>query len=243
LGVVPEMPEKEVNVVALMVILTMAGFIVIDGFVQYAQTKRQAEAAEPVRDRAPIAPVQATVPGGIFLSPQHSWLQILENGRVRIGLDALVAGLIGRINAVSLPSPGHALKAGQPVFSVWMDEKNVDVAAPVSGTVKAVNVRLIDRPDTLFSRPYANWICEMEAPELGNDMKSLRIGVQALAWLRAEAEQMADFLMRHAARGSALGPVMADGGTPSSGALETLDRDTWREFQQRFLAPVDSADA
>jgi hypothetical protein len=60
LGVVPEMPEKEVNVVALMVILTMAGFIVIDGFVQYAQTKRQAEAAEPVRDRAPIAPVQSS---------------------------------------------------------------------------------------------------------------------------------------------------------------------------------------
>jgi glycine cleavage system H lipoate-binding protein len=240
---VPGMPEKEVNVVALMVILTIAGFIAIDGCVQYAQAKRQADAAEAVGDRAPVAPVDVTVPGGVFLSPQHSWLQIREDGRVRIGLDALVAGLIGRISAVSLPSPGHSLQAGQPVFSVWMGERNVDVVAPVSGTIKAVNVHLIDRPDTLFHRPYTNWICEMEAADLGNDVKSLRIGSQALSWLKAEAERMADFLMRHASREPALGTVMADGGTPSSGALEALDRSTWREFQQRFLVPKNSQDA
>lgn len=240
---VPVMPEKEVNVVALMVILTIAGFIVIDGFVQHAQARRQAEVPEPIGDRAPIAPVDVTVPAGVFLSPQHSWLQIRENGRVRIGLDALVAGLIGQISAVSLPSPGHALKAGEPVFSVWMGEKNVDVVAPVAGTVKAVNARLIDRPDTLFDRPYTNWICEMDAADLGSDVKSLRIGSQALTWLRTEAERMADFLMRHTTREPALGTVMADGGTPSSGALEVLDRSAWREFQQRFLAPAKYQDA
>ncbi len=229
--------------VALMVILTIAGFIAIDGFVQYAQTKRRAEGPESLGDRAPVTPVNVTVPGGVFLSPQHSWLQIRESGRVRIGLDALVAGLIGRVSAVSLPSPGHLLKAGQPVFSVWMGEKNVDVVAPVTGTVKTVNVRLIDRPDTLLNRPYANWICEMEAADLGSDMKSLRIGSQALSWLRTEAERMADFLMRHTSREPALGTIMADGGTPTAGALDVLDRRAWREFQQRFLVPMNSQDA
>ncbi len=225
--------------VALMVILTMLGFIVVDGFVQHAQAKRLADKPVEVHERAPVAPVDLTTPGGFFLSPQHIWLQIRENGKVRVGMDALVSGLLGRITGVMLPGRGSLIKAGQPVFSVQAGSRRLDLVAPVAGIVRAVNEQVADQPEGAFSKPYADWICELDAVDLVNEVNSLRIGDQALDWLRAEAERVGEFLMRRSALGSDLGLALADGGTPRSGALETLDPAGWEEFQRQFLVPTD----
>ncbi|MFZ0430225.1 MAG: hypothetical protein WAO20_19055 [Acidobacteriota bacterium] len=223
--------------VALMVILTMLGFIAIDGIVQHVQAKRLADVPAAKRDQAPVAPVNLTTPGGIFLSPQHTWLQIRENGRVRVGMDGLIAGLLGRINGVTLASKGSVVKAGQPVCSVHLSGRKLDLVAPVAGIVKSVNPEVTEQPESALSRPYSGWLCELDAIDLGNEVKSLRIGEQALDWLRAEAQQVSEFLMRKSAPEPALGLVLADGGIPRQGALETLEDADWHEFQTRFLAP------
>ena len=221
--------------VALMVILTMAGFIVIDGFVQYAQAQSQADVAVEADERVPIAPVDLNVPDGIFLSPRHTWLRILENGRVRIGLDGLVAGLVGRISAVVAPQPGQAIQKGQPLFAIRSGDRSLELASPLTGTVFSVNDQTVDPRDVFGDAPHTKWVCEVDVPDVWSEVKSMRLGADAAAWLRSEAEKMSEFVMLRMTGNTGVGSVLADGGVPTSGALESLDDDGWAEFQIRFL--------
>ena len=72
----------------------------------------------------------------------------------------------------------------------------------------------------------------------GAELKDLRIGEEAIAWIKQEAARFREFIVD----GFAASPAMAtlpDGGEPAKGVLNHLPEEQWTEFEAEFLAEDD----
>ncbi len=164
---------------------------------------------------------------GLRYAPGHTWVQ--EEGKtLRVGLDDLAQRILPWTVAVSLPEPGRAVKEGEPVATLSCGGREVQVAAPVSGRVLAVNTGLVREPTLAKSQNYgAGWLFSIE-PE-GQDWKRLPLGERARSWLRAEGERLERFYEAQ------LGLAAADGGELIASPDTLLDDKQWTALARSFL--------
>ncbi len=218
--------------VALLVILTFIGFILADGIVQYVEARKEKPA---VRTATPARPVvHPALPGGVFVGRGHTWVEVVRDGMARIGGDAFLTQLIGRVERVELPQPGQAVSRGEPLFVLHAGARSAVIQAPVDGIVRRINSELQVRPQSLADEPYvAGWVCEVEPSDLGANMALLRIGRAAQEWIAQEMDRFREFLMQRANGKVAL--ALPDGGDIRVGVLADVDLETWEAFQKEFL--------
>ncbi len=131
------------------------------------------------------------IPGGIFIAPWHTWASITESGEVFVGLDDFAAKVIGKIDAIEPPSPGMEVKQGQILFTARIGNESVPFYSPVTGRVLQVNNNVIEEPELLEITPYQkNWICKIDAEKIEDDLKKLKIGMEAVKFYEAEIERL-----------------------------------------------------
>ena len=122
-----------------------------------------------------------TVPAQLLYSTDHEWVAV-EGTRARIGITDYAQDALGDVVYVQAPTLGATVKAGDSFSEVESTKSVIDIYAPVSGTVAAVNEGLADGPDALNTDPYgAGWICEIEMSDpvdLGGLLDA--VGYQAL---------------------------------------------------------------
>jgi CheY-like chemotaxis protein/glycine cleavage system H lipoate-binding protein len=173
------------------------------------------------------SPFELNVPAGAFVSPQHAWVQIALNGRVRIGLDDLVRKIFGPVDRVALPEGGASFKRGQPLFSVYYGDHEMAVPAPLSGKVLNVNTEHAEHPEWLAVKPFElSWVCEFEPSDLAGELPALKIGQAAVDWYESELDRYARL-----AEGAVKTPpqeVSADSG-------QTRDVSLLARFSEPFL--------
>jgi glycine cleavage system H lipoate-binding protein len=150
--------------VALLVVLTLISLVLADGVVQFVQARhREAEAAKPVFE--PLSLSAVDVPGGLFLSPGHTWIALKEDGKIKIGIDSLITGMTGKLSGFQLPSAGASFKNGEDLFSAEFGDRRLSFVSPMAGTVTRVNSEAAEEPPIISSSPYRHWICEIEPSE------------------------------------------------------------------------------
>jgi len=131
------------------------------------------------------------VPGGVFVSPQHTWLSVEVNGEALIGLDDFIHKSLGATDDIKFPEPGTRLKKGDPLFSISRGAHSLTFPSPVGGQVSRVNHDLIYHLDLLRRRPYQlGWICSIEPDNLSADLTGLTIGCDAVAWYEEEIARL-----------------------------------------------------
>lgn len=218
--------------VAMFVILTFIGFILADGIVQYVEARKERPAT---RAATPVRPVAHQVlPGGIFVGRGHTWVEVVRDGLAKVGSDAFLTQLLGRIESVELPRPGQTVKKGDVLFVLHTGSQRAIVQAPVDGVVRRVNSELQAHPQLLSEEPYdEGWVCEVEPRDLGADMALLKIGRAAQDWIRQEMDRFREFLTQRAEGRFAL--ALPDGGDIRVGVLAEVDAETWETFQREFL--------
>jgi len=173
------------------------------------------------------------VPAGIFISPSHSWVRILMNGMVRVGIDDFTQKTLGRIDSVELPGKGRKVAKGDPLFSLQQGDSSLSVPSPVSGRVTAVNTTLLDQPELIKLKPYVlGWVCRIEPENLTRDLQELKIGEEAVGWYREEVERFMGLReQRNRARAetddSQAGDEIAEN--------RVLDNETWLAFSRTFI--------
>ena len=85
------------------------------------------------------SPRVVNVPGGVYVSPEHSWVRIEMTGEGRVGLDDLVHKTLGTVDAIELPEPGRSVKRGEPLFHLKLGDQRLSFPSPLSGKVVRVN--------------------------------------------------------------------------------------------------------
>lgn len=100
----------------------------------------------------------------------HEWVKA-EGKLARIGITDHAQTELTEIVFVELPGEGKEVKAGEVLGNVESVKTVSEVFAPISGTVKESNGKLVDSPELLNKDPYGQgWIAvvEMSDPsELG----------------------------------------------------------------------------
>jgi CheY-like chemotaxis protein/glycine cleavage system H lipoate-binding protein len=133
---------------------------------------------------------EVNVPAGVFVSAQHAWAMLLSNGAVRVGLDDLVRKIFDRVEHVELPETGRVVRQGETLFSLRYDDFCLDIPAPLSGKVMAVNAEHAEHPEWLTIKPFElSWMCSIEPSDLAGELPSLKIGNDSVAWYQQEMDR------------------------------------------------------
>lgn len=165
---------------------------------------------------------------GCYYTPGHLWLRARGERSVRIGVDDVAQRVLPEIAQVSLPAEGEALARGQVIGSITCADGTVVLRAPVSGTVAAVNHRLVKTPSLLHRDPYRRaWLVEMR-PE-GRDYQVLPTDDRAREWIAKEDRRLTEFLEHQ------LGVAAADGGELMVPPHRLLTPAQWQAVREGFL--------
>ncbi|MHB2154029.1 response regulator [Calditrichota bacterium GD2] len=141
--------------------------------------------------------VEFYIPGGVFISPWHTWAALTEGGEAHVGIDDFANKLIGKIEAIEAPTPGMEVKQGQLLFNVRIGQRSIPFRSPISGRVLKINGPVVESPDRLEITAYEdNWICMIDAERLEEDLKNLKIGQQAVKFFEEELERLQGYIKK-----------------------------------------------
>ena len=211
--------------VVLLVVLTVLGCIGVDLLLR--RREKAAAEARLVREPAALFPALAAqeLPGTLFVHSGHTWAKLDSyGGAVQVGLDGFAQGILGRVDRFELPADGTALRQGEPAFAAIQSGKRIEFVSPVDGVVCAVNERINADPAAARKEPYEKgWAFMLRPSNLSRDIKKLRIGAEAAAWLEKEARSFTEFVTLHRAVPVEVGATLPDGGIHAEGIMESMD--------------------
>lgn len=235
--------EKESAMVVILVGLTIILLVTVDLVVRWRmsqRTKAPAPLADAVVDllMPRLQPEHFSLPGGLFFHRGHTWTNLLFSGQVKVGVDDFLQRLLGHIDDIALPPVGARVKEGEQFVTIRQGGRTATLRAPIDGEVCAVNNELLKTPNLLRRDPYTRgWFVALRPTGLAADLSRLKVGEDALLWLKTEVTRFQRFLsdMLRVEHHSLVGLTAADGGVHVDGLLEHVDEETWRRFQKEFM--------
>jgi glycine cleavage system H protein len=100
-------------------------------------------------------------PDNYLFAQSHEWVD-LQNNVAKVGISAFACSQLGDIVFVELPEVGSEINKGDEVATVESVKTAADIYAPVSGTVSAVNEKLIESPEFLSAENFSEaWLFEV----------------------------------------------------------------------------------
>lgn len=120
----------------------------------------------------------------------RTWLQRLDDGRVRVGIEPLEVEASGTVAAISLRPQGSPLRAGEEMGSLEAEKFVGPLNSPVSGTVDAVNQQVLAHPSEVDRAPYEAWLVEIVPDAGGWEAAALVEGPDAVrAWYQSAVHE------------------------------------------------------
>lgn len=135
------------------------------------------------------------VPAGLFISPNHTWVNIEMNGTARVGLDDFARKIIKNIDQVELPKLNSNVRKGELLFSIKHNSRTIEITSPISGKVTSLNTEHVEHPEWIASKPFElSWMCCIDPSNLPEELRSLKIGVDSVNWYRAEIDRYSEIV-------------------------------------------------
>ena len=108
------------------------------------------------------------IPANLKYAKSHEWVEVLNDGTVKIGITDHAQALLGDMVYVEIPEVGTAVSVGEECTVVESVKAASDVYSPVTGEVVAVNEDLADTPDLVNNHPYSDgWLMQVKLTEEG----------------------------------------------------------------------------
>ncbi len=212
----------------LLIVLAVVGTLVCLVLTRYSPRFREWFEAAGARE---IRYKGLRLATNIAVHPNHSWARTTSQLAV-VGVDDLVQSTLGPVEAVELPPVGSRVEQGQRLFSLRRGQRQVDVRAPLSGTIAATNEALLVSPGLVNVDPFSRgWAVRIRMDKSREDRPSLFRGQQARGWFRQEIDR---FLVSVLA-GHAVATALPDGGTVVPELYREIDEDTWKRLTETFF--------
>ena len=171
----------------------------------------------------------------------HLWLQPLDDSAratpsrcARIGVDSFLAKLTFCVKQNILPGVGATLV--QDRVALWLVDEcgTLPLRAPISGKVRAINLRMIDNPDSLRHHDGTDsWLLELE-PSKEGELASLMKAPQARRYWKAQEARFENLARAHVENKNRPA-TLADGGVPMVSWRELLGRDVYYQLLLAML--------
>ncbi len=184
------------------------------------------EAAERV---VPAMTEWFRLPEEVYYHLGHSWAVPEGINTVKVGINDFAQKLVGKINAIQMPSLGSTIHQGDKGWTLEVDSKAIDMLSPVDGKVIAINEEILNSPGNINKDPYNSWLMEVETPRFSVDKRQLLSGTLAKKWIEEVKENLLSKMNYD------LGFVYQDGGLLVDGMAKNLDRDKWDDIVKDFF--------
>jgi glycine cleavage system H protein len=106
------------------------------------------------------------LPEDLQYAATHVWVRCESENVVRVGITDFAQQQLGDLVYVTLPEVGQKLHAEEKCAVVESVKTASDIFSPVSGTVVAVNNRVVDEPELVNDEPYKTWLFCIQADDL-----------------------------------------------------------------------------
>jgi len=216
--------------VALFVAITFILFIAVDILILKAQRKKHPALYNP--EYSVFNKRSFHLPAELLLSKGHTWIKILKDGIVEVGIDDFITKALGKLSVINLAKEGAEIKTGDVILQAVIDKKSINFRSPINGLVKKVNSSLIGQT---IEDPYTNWGITVIPAGIEKDKNNLMEGKQLADWLRNEVVRLKDFLSLHTPKVGLAGVTMHDGGNIVEGAVANIDEKGIEDFEKEFL--------
>lgn len=216
----------------ILVLCTFLVFIVID----VVLSRRKAQVPVPVqREAEPGAADESYVEGFLVPArfryhPGHGWLLRERKNVMRVGIDEFAAALLGRIEKIELPKPGHWVRQGQRSLSFFRGEEKAEMVSPIEGEVVEINSEVLDDPNLLRKDPYGRgWLMTVFAPDEESTSRNLLPAGLVRSWMREAVERL------YSMQPNLAGAVAADGGRPAEDLSAAFPDKRWSDLTGEFF--------
>jgi glycine cleavage system H protein len=180
-----------------------------------------------------VSPGLITVPDGLALATNHTWLRSNRDGTVTIGLDEFLSRVIGAVEKVTLPSEGDIVAPAVAEISLGVRGHSLHLSSPMRGNVVETNLDLLKDPSLIHKDPYGmGWLVRLKAREDDGDAWGKYTVRKPLEWLKDQASLVRDFLVMNSQQGEPV--TMQEGGLPMDGVLQNFNEGVWRDFGRTF---------
>ncbi len=216
----------------ILVLCTFLVFIVIDTVLSRRRgrvplvEKVPAEVSEP--DQAYVDGF--LVPQQLRFHPGHGWLARERRSVMRVGIDEFAAALLGRVEKIELPKPGHWVRQGQKSLAFHKQGEKVEMVSPIEGEVVEVNAEVLANPALLRQDPYEKgWLMTVFVPDEESTQRNLLPVDLVRGWMRATVERL------YSLQPQLAGAVAADGGRPAEDLSVAIPGKSWKQLADEFF--------
>jgi glycine cleavage system H lipoate-binding protein/ABC-type phosphate transport system substrate-binding protein len=178
------------------------------------------------------------IPKGLYFDRSHTWAFMEKNGLVRIGIDDFIQHVTGPVTRIEMKKPGDKVRKGDIILSMIQKGKQLNIYAPVSGTIKEQNSVLLSNSSVINSSPYSEgWVYMMEPANWSREIQFLDMAEKYRNWLSNEFSRLKDFLASSIKVDKLAYEhvVLQDGGALKDSILEDFGPEVWEDFQTNFL--------
>ena len=180
------------------------------------------------------------VPSGLYFDKTHTWAFMEKNGVVTVGIDDFLQHITGPISRIRMKGVGKTVKKGETILSIIQDGKQLNLYAPVSGTIAEQNSLLDGNSSLINESPYGEgWVYKIEPTDWVNENQLLFMAERQRLFLKKEFSRLKDFLATsmNGPEGNLVPVILQDGGEIKDGILSEMGPEVWEDFQTNFIDP------
>lgn len=230
------LPKIALIILASIIIL---GFI-IDASVRFARRRKAVMNAEGNNSQLFLNENSLVLPKGLYFDKTHTWAFMEQNGIVKVGVDDFLQHITGPITRIKMISPGTKVKKGDQIMSLIQNGKQLNLYAPVSGTIVEQN-KIVDTNSSIInSSPYTEgWVYRIEPDNWNRESQLLFMAEKQKEHIKNEFSRLRDFLAMALNLDKVQFDmiVLQDGGELNEGVLSDFGPEVWEDFQTKFIDP------
>jgi len=155
----------------------------------------------------------------LYIHPSHTYVRIIEDELVEVGMDLFARKSVGKIESFTLPKVGQKMHKGEIAWKAKIGVRILKQQMPVDGIIVEINPSLNTE----------DWILKVKTNYLKENLPDFIDGSEAVGWFISEK---AKFLVNFS---SSLVPAMQDKGELVDGFSRYLPDEVWKEFSKAFF--------
>ncbi len=179
------------------------------------------------------------IPQGLYYSLNHTWVQLMQGGERRIGIDDLLTKMTGNVDVEFMKQAGEQVRKGEVLAQIGRQDKKLKVFAPISGTVSGINPVLVEKPKLVPGQAFdAGWLYEVKPDNWTKDAKAMLSSDAAQLWFTNELSRLKEFfaLVSSSNKMQNVPIVLQDGGELKGELLAEMPQVVWEDFQKAFAS-------
>lgn len=225
-----------------LILLIILGIVVlstiISSVIRHKRKKKETVLENEISSSPTFSENSLKIPKGLYFDKSHTWAFMEKDGMVKVGIDDFLQHTTGSVTRTILKNPGEKIKKGEQIITLIQNGKQLNIYAPISGTIEDINEMLVIEPSIINSSPYTEgWVYMIEPSNWLREVEFLKMIGSYKQWLINEFSRLKDFIALSVKPDSPTIPhvVFQEGGELKDNVLQDLSPEIWEDFQKEFI--------